>query len=569
MAVWYIADEYSAGRVPVATTQAHWYAWLNGQAPLASPAYANNPTITAAWTIDKELPFGGIGAGTYPPTSLLAGVFGSIEDQLYDFRFRFWTIPTSLNLSNPTLGSDIPFRIWNSFPETGTVTAVNVVGSSVLSFDYGVTNSILDSQYLEVNMQIAGGEATIDAVVTFVHGTLGDAILGVRAIVAETFPILPEVPVNEQWNFRTDVLTNYLGKESRLSMMLEPRVDISFNVRVVDYDERRILYGLTSSNIKVQSTIPFYQYSAPINGLTPIGGTRIYFDPGVCNARVGRTLIVMNRATGAVQLGNVVTLHVDGATVNSAMGQEVSAGLWFAIPAMSMYLRDDSGLDFGTQAGTFKLSANSIETWALQRPSASVTINTYDSLPIVEKQFLITTPERFAYRRELLGKDDVGAQQIRSRDEYYVVKRNVKFSVDRLTDEMDYWREFFALIRGGQKPFLLSTQLPDLTLRLAHADGTSTLDIAETYYEPKLYPLDTFKRLWIDYTDGTSSQHNITNSVTDAFSNTQITIAPALTIGKSISRISFLMKMRASDTVNLEHYNDYSYVKFGCRSTNT
>jgi hypothetical protein len=569
MAAWYISDENVAALPGAAMTQSYWYAYINAQNPLASPSYANNPTLTGAWTYDQEIPSGGVGAGTYPPTSMLAGTYATIADQLYDFRFRFWVVPTALNLSNPTLGANIPFYIWNSFPETGTVTAVNITGSSVLSFDYGATNSILDSQYLEVNMQIASGEPTIDATIDFVHGSLGIATIAVTAIVAETLPILPEIPVNEVWRFRTDVLTNYLGGESRLSIMLDPRVDVDFDVRVVDYEERRILYGLSASNIKVQSSIPFYQYSAPITAVTSIGGNRMYFDPGLCNARVGRTLIIMNRATLSTQLGSVTALHADGATISSAVGEEVSPGLWFAIPAMSMFLRDDSGLDFGTQAGTYKLSANSIETWSLQRPSASVSINLFDSLPLVEKPFLITTPERFAYRRELMGGTTVGAQQIRSRDTYAVVKRSVKFSVDRTTDEMDYWREFFALIRGAQKPFLLSTQLPDLTLRVAHADGASTLDINETYYEAKLYPLDSFKRVWIAYTDGTSSQHVISNSTTDASSNTQLSITPALTLTKTVSRISFLMKMRASDTVKLEHYNDYSYVKFGCRSTNT
>ena len=551
---------------PVPSGLPAYYSFDNSTGILGGATYANNMSVTFGFEDIIVVPGGGIGASTYPPATALTGDLAWMPTQLTDYRFRFWTIPVALNLSNPTLGADIPFVIWNTFPEVGTVTAVNITGSSVLSFDYGVANTINDNEYKTVNMQIAAGEPTIDATIVFDHD-IGDAVLGVTAIVAETFPILPEVPVNEEWTFKTDIITNYKGVEARHAHLINPRIAMNFNVKVVDYEERRILYDLTAGNIKVPSTVPMFQYAAPVTALTAIGGSRLYFDPALCNARVGRTLILLNRWTGQIQLGNVTTLHADGATINAAVGLDIEPPLWFAVPGISMFLRDDSGLDFGTQAGTYALTASAVETWDLQRPSAVQTIATYDSLPVIEKSFLITTPERFAYRRELLD-NTIGKQEIRSRDTNFEVRRNLKFSVDRTTDEMDYWREFFSQIVGAQKPFLASTQLPDLTLRLAHVDGASTLDINETYYESKLFPLDTFKRLKIEFTDGTSSYHTVSSVVTDTFSNTQISITPALGLGLTISRISFLQKLRAADKVNLEHYNDYSYIKFGCRTIN-
>ncbi|HEY7824250.1 MAG TPA: hypothetical protein VIG24_15515 [Acidimicrobiia bacterium] len=548
----------------------NFYRFANSTTVYFGPSYANNliPSFTNfADSVSKVVASAGIGATTWPLDDAFTGVGTFTSSMLYDYRFRFWTIPTTLNLSNPTLGADIPFRIWNTFPQTGTLTSVSVLGSSVLSFDYVAGNTIQDNEFKEVNMQIAAGEPTIDARVLFNHN-IGTATLGVTAIVAETFPILPEVPVNETWEFKTDIITNYKGVEYRHAHLLNPRIAMSFNVKVVDYEERRVLYDLTAGNIKVPSTVPMFQYASPVTALTAIGGSRIYFDPALCNARVGRTLILLNRATGQIQLGAVTTLHADGATLNAAVGLDIEPPLWFAVPGISTFLKDDSGFDFGTQAGTYSLQADSIETWALQRPGATQTITTYDSLPVIEKPFLITTPERFAYRRELLD-NEIGKQEIRSRDTNFEVRRSLKFSVDRQSDEMDYWREFFALVVGAQKPFLAETQLPDLTLRLAHIDGASQFDINETYYEAKLFPLDTFKRLKVAFTDGTFSYHNVTASVTDAFSNTQISFTPALALGKVVSRISFLQKVRASDRVSFEHYNDYSYVKFGVRTTNT
>lgn len=554
------------------TSKPALYSYVNGDAP-RTRAWSGAGTYYAAdHLIDLDpgdyVPANVTDAGG-PVSALVGGVF--VQPSMHgDYHFRIWIIPNVLNLSNPTIDANIPFRIWNTFLESATVDAVAVTGSSVLTFDLAVSDVIRDFQYREVNMQIGEGEATIDASVLF-DFDVGDGILDVQAVVAETFPILPEVPVREEWNFQTDVLTNYLGEEQRIALMPEPRITLDFDVKVVDYQERRILYDLIASNIKVKSLVPMFQYASVINVTTLIGGTRLYFDPALTNLRVGGTLVCLNRNTRERIIGTVVTLHADGATINSSVGVDVEANnLWYVVPAVGSFISDDSGLDFGTQAGTFTINADVFDIFDLQRPGATVTINTFDGLPIIEKTFLITQPERFAYRREVMD-GGVGKRATRSRDTHFEVRRSFKFSVDRNSDEMDYWREFFATIVGAQKPFLASTQLPDLTLRVAITQGTSSLQINESYYETKLYPLDTFKRLRVEYSNGDHSYHSVTLSSTDALGNTTLSLSPSLVDDPdytSIAKISFLHKMRASDKVSLEHYNDYSYVKFGARSVN-
>lgn len=566
----YSLEDYGFAVSPTATAPNTfaWYRFVNGQAPYASPSYANNPTLT---TVDPESEDPGdltSVTGVAAHVSALTGAI-SIDSGLHtDYHFRMWMIPTLLNLSNPTIGADIPFSMWNTYDQPQDLSAVNVTGSSVLTFDFVATDTIVDFEFKEINMQIAAGESAISATVDFVF-PLGTGQLLVVAVVANTFPILPEVPINEVWRWETDVLTNYKGVETRIALMPNPRIHLEFTVNAVGYDERRTLYGLMSSNIKVPSIVPLFQYASPILTTTSIGGTRLYFNPALANVREDGFLVLMNSATRATSLGTVVTVHADGATIDTAVGSEIAAdGLWFAVPALSAFIKDDSGLTFGTQAGVFTLSADNLNDLELQRPGATNAPATFDSLPIVEKDFLVKSPERWAYRRELLGADDVGAQAIKSNDTAFVVKRSVKFSVDRTDDDMDYWRELFAAVNGGQKPFLLSTQLPDLTLRVAHVDGAGTVEINEQHYEPTLWPLDAFKRVKVTYTDSTFTYHIISNSVTDILNNTTLSLSPALTVGKTADRFSFLHKVRATDTVSLEHFNNYSYIKFGVRTTN-
>ena len=488
-----------------------------------------------------------------------------------DFHFRMWIIDPALNLANPTLASDIPFRIWNTFPTEATLDALTVTGSSVLSFDIAPLDTILDGQFLAVNMQIAEGEQTIEASVDF-EFDLGTGTLLVLAVIEETFPVLPDSPLTEIWEYKTDVLRTYNGEETRLSLLTNPRISMQMEFSAVDYEARRTLYNLISTSILVPSKVPLYQYASRVTQSTVQAGTRLYFDPQTTNLRVGKAMAAVNLSSQAVNIGDVVTLHADGATIDTGIGTAMDADdPWVVVPCLVCHIKDTAGFDFKAQAGSFSLQADAFDDWDMLRPSATETVSTFDSLPIIEKPFLITHPERFAYRREVMD-GGVGLRETRSGDTYLQVHRSFKFIVNRLDDEMDYWRVFFDTVRGGQKPFLVSTQLPDLTLNAPITQGASSFEINEAAYQSKLYPLDTFKRIQVTYANGDTSNHTITNSTTDAIGQITLDISPSFTNDPDyvdIDKISFLHRMRASDTVEIEHHRDHSFIKFGARTVNT
>lgn len=497
------------------------------------------------------------------------GVGTFMGSQLTDFWYRFWVIPASLNLSNPTIGADIPFVIWNTFATPETLDSIDVVGSSVLTFDLTPGDSILDSQYLNTHLQIGAGEPTIDAVVNF-NFESGTGILAVRALVASTFSIIPEVPVNETWEYTTDTLKTWNGYESRLSLIEHPRVSLEMNITLVDFADRRALYDLIISAIRVPSLVPLFQYATVITADTLISGSRLYFDSSKTNVREGIYVAVMNRVTQAVVLGRVSTVYTDGVDIDSAVGLDVTAdpALWFAMPALPCFIEDQTGITFGTQAGSFSLRAKALGEFALERPDSVRTVTTFDSLPVLEWPMLITTDENFSYRRELMD-GGVGARVIRSRDIPVTVNRTFKFSVDRNSDELDYFRTFYATVRGSQKPFLMTTQLPDLIPVGTILQGTSTLTLDRADYVSKMFPFDAFKRVEVVYGNGDKSYHVVTSGTVDDFGVATITLSPALVDDPdytSISRVSYLQKCKASDTLRLEHYNDYSYVKFNAQT---
>lgn len=483
-----------------------------------------------------------------------------------DFHYKFWLFPSSLNLSSPTIGADIPFTIWNTFPTPQTLLAINVTGSSVLTFDLVPGQSIYDFQLLSTALQIGAGEPAIDASISF-DFTDGSGLLLLRALVASTFAIIPEVPINETWEFVTDTLTTWNGRQSRLSLMAEPRVSLGIKINLVDYADRLELYNQIIAAIKVPSLVPLFQYAVPLTAPTLTGSSRLYFDPTITNMRVGVYAAAMNRVTHEIVLGKVSALYTDGCEIDSAVGLDVTP-LWFIMPALPAFIEDGSGLEFGTQAGSFHLRVKALGEFSLIRPGSTQVVNTFDDLPVLEREMLITTTERFSYRRDLLD-GGVGLREIRSRDLAVVVKRSLKFSADRGSDDLDYYRMFYSTIRGSQKPFLKSTQLPDITLGKPVSQGASVLTLDRDDYVAKFVQFDAFKRLEVLYANGQRSYHVVTSGGTDAFGVTTITILPGLVNDPdyvAISRISYLQKLVATDTVRLEHFNDYTYVKFNAQT---
>ncbi len=518
-----------------------------------SVAFPGHPLMGSTFSVVNETAWGVAALPRHTPT------------QHTDFHYKFWVIPSSLNLSNPSLDADIPFSIWNTFPTFQTVTSVNVVGSSVLSFDLIPGAVVRDFQLIGTNFQIGAGEPTIDATVTFSF-TSGDAVLAIRALVASTFSIIPEVPVNEEWEYITDTLMTWNGYESRLSLTAEPRVTIDMKITLVDFDDRRELYDLVKTAIRVPALVPFFQYATPLTANTLLGASRLYFNPVIANCRVDSYVAVINRVTREVVLGQVSIVHADGVTIDSAVGQDLFADppLWFAMPSHPCEIKDGSGLTFGTQAGSFSLKANVLTDFTVERPDAVRVVNTFDSLPVLEWPMLITTDEKFSYRREIMD-GGVGIRTLRSRDIPVNVSRTFKFSADRLTDDLDYFRKFFKTVRGSQKPFLMTTQLPDLKLGAAFAQGASTLTLDKSDYVSKFFPFDAFKRLEVTYGNGSKSYHLVTSAAIDGLGVATISFSPSLTNTPAhtvITRISYLQKCKASDNLILEHFNDYSYVRF-------
>jgi hypothetical protein len=487
-----------------------------------------------------------------------------------DFNHRIWIIPNAFNLVNPSLGVGIPFKIWNTFDADEALTALTVTGSSVLTFDINVGNSLYAFQYKDVNMFIGEGEATVDATVDFAF-TDGNGYLIVKAAVSDTFNLIPDVPVKETWEYLTDIITARDGSEQRISLRPQPRVQQDFEVAIITMKQRREQGRLLAKNIRVQSVVPLYQYGTNLTGSTSLGNTTIHCDARKSQLRAGQYAIIVNPVTEEVVISKISSIAADSIVLVSPTNFDVDP-TWIICPAITSTVQDASALNMHTVTGTLRIKAHSYIEPDVFSTLNSATINTLDGLPILERRPLAGVPEEYSFRRMTFDNES-GKREIKSLDTHARVSGAKDFKIDRLNDvaDQDYWRKFIDTIKGAQKPFLLSTYFPDLTLSAALTGGDSTIYVNETDY-PNLYGAhETWKHLAVEYLADFSptTYHTVTSTGVNAGGQTFISFTPPLPVGvanANIDKICYLMKVRSEDSIDFSHYETETIVSLSTKT---
>lgn len=549
--------DFSVAASPATALTPDLYAAINGRTPQQGNGYVNDEAATGAsnppeLVFDKDTVTG----GSLPFASLFTGAMRVQRTQHTDFHYRLWLIPRVLSLVNPELDADVPFRLWNTFTDSETLASVVVSGSSVLTFDVGPGTVIRDGEYRLVNLRIAAGEPTVDALVVFTSES-GQGQLRVLADVSDVFTIAPDVPVVETWEYLTEVLTSYDGREQRVCHRVTPRVRMSLNVRALDMADRVRQYELFVKNLRVQSVLPLFQYGADVQAITAPGGSRLYFDPVVTNIQVGQPLVAIRESTGQKLVGTVTIVHADGATIGSSATTTVD-GSWTVYPGLYCIIADKSGLTFDSVAGSMKVSVSSYSEPDVRRVGAPSQVQFLDGLPILDRAPLAgDNDEGFQFRREVLDFE-TGARDINSADTMVRVTGTRNFRVDRVLSatDMDYWREFLDLTKGAWKPFLLSTNLPDMTLVVPLVQNGSSMQIAQGYAPSQLHSSRAYEHIEFEFNGGLISRHTILSSTRQSDGSAIVTFTPALPdspLYVTPSRVSYLLKVRGSDTVSFSH----------------
>ena len=283
--------------------------------------------------------------------------------------------------------------------------------------------------------------------------------------------IVPEMPLNETWEWLTAVSIKDNGREQRSALREVPRTKLKVNAITLDEFDRREAYDILWKYQGKTFSWPMYQYGAFLQAATQ-GSTTLYFNPALTDLRLGEMAALFDPHTGETHYVEVDSLSVDGCELVEPLSFDVGSG-WQICPAVSSRMIGPGSLTLGSVSGDLRLDLENMGHRDFQRVDGSGLLSTYDGYVLLDKRPLINADNE--YSRNVSWVDNgtgVPLPETKWRMNFSSGKRS--FSFNRYQD-MDYWRAFADFIRGQQKAFIHPTFFDDLPLESQPALGATEL----------------------------------------------------------------------------------------------
>ena len=504
------------------------------------------------------------------------GIVGNVQQSFFqDYYFRVHVSPLKLDLQTVASSQTRQFKVWNAWPFTNAqlsdVLVSNPVGIEITG--QAVPYSMPPLKELTYDITVGtSGPPNINVEVQFDFSNVIDPlpilITGTRAV---KFDIVPEVPVNETWEWLSDLMIATDGTEQRLALRGEmPRVELNLKVKFDSSESIRRFYSDLASSIG-RLWIPEFQYATRTTAASASGSLQVYFDGTQTDIRAGDYVLIQTPV--AAMLVEIKTLNASGGLVSSALVADIPANS-LIMPGSPALIDNQTSIDryAVNQAAETTLICKMIrQRSALTRTGSAVTLPTFLGSPVVDKRPLADELVKDEVSTGQISIDNqTGLPDITSRWNYSRIGGPRTFKVNRIKapDEMDYWKTVFAYCRGQARKFWMPTYRDDMKLAVAPSDATMTYTIEGTQYAEKIWPIITHRYIEIETASGIHRTQITGASVTG--SNTIILLTTPLPTGagwRSVSRISYLLPVRLNDDkVEWKHYGLESLLNLSIRT---
>lgn len=360
-------------------------------------AAADGTTVTNMGAITEIFGSDSDGAKVKPSIASLSGVGGGLIDQPYsEVYFRIWIVPEFLAPQSPELNVDIPFIVWQAYPFSNTLNSIGGTGQTGLTLDISAPVAWNMLEEKTINIQI-GPTAPLEIDATFIFTFANGAnTLVFQTIVIDWIRFMPEQPVVETWEWLSNVIRAHDGSEQRRSLRGQARRSIQEEFLLDDDVERQREYDRYYRQMDSEVVIPFYQYDTRITQTSAVSATQLFFDRDKTDVRDGELVIILRESDNTSFPLRLITVNASGATV-LALTREVKVGDRIA-PAFPSHLQNRTGPAMTSVSGRLNLRATVSEfRTSFTRPNSSATIDTFDSLNVLERRPIVRgdVPETF------------------------------------------------------------------------------------------------------------------------------------------------------------------------------
>lgn len=374
------------------------------------------------------------------------------------------------------------------------------------------------------------------------------------------FQYIPQAPIGETLQFKTDILRNNDGTEQRVKVREAPRQIMSFTVRTDTVTRDQINAVLFDWQARVFGA-PVWFEQRPLQTDILIGATDLDVDTADADYRVDSLVMVWaNNQTFEV-------LEIDSFTANNivtktAFTKAFSAGSALVMPVRTAYTRptlDDTRYALG--ATDFKMEFEVLDNIDL---SSLGPFNTYQGIgqsiakPILDGfNFMPGATIGDGIRRKVERLDVQSAPPFQF-SPWGKGKPIYQFGFEAKSFAEVYdWRQLAHYLRGSQLSFYVPTGRTDFKPIGDIADTATFIDVDNFGFTDFVQQVTPRSDLRFLRTDGTSSVHQITASQVQSPTVERISFSPAVSGFlplTELDKVEFVTLCRIDrDTVQLIH----------------
>lgn len=493
-----------------------------------------------------------------------------------DYYYRVHVSPLVLDLQTVASSQTREFNVWNAWPDRAAnlddILVSNPVGIEITGQATPYAMPPLQELTYEITVGTSG-PPNINVEVQFDFSNVPDPlpilITGTRAV---KFDIVPEVPLNETWEWLSDNIVAVDGTEQRIALRGEmPRIEERLKVIFDSVEAVRRFYGDVMSAVG-RLWIPEFQYATRITAASNSGALQIYFDRTKTDVRDTEYVLIQTPLVAA--LVEIDVLTADGATLGSPLLFDIPAGS-LIIPGSPALIDDNTALARYSvdTVGEVEINAKMIRQRSqLTRPGATVVLEQFGGVPILTKRPLANDLVRDEVSTGQISIDNqTGLADIISRWDYSRIGGPRSFKVNRISnpEELDYWKAILAYARGQARKFWMPTYRTDLALAVQPSDATSSYTVEGSEYAEKIWPIITHRYIEIETASGIHRTEILGATLLET-GNTILLLGTPLPTGAGwmeVKRISYLLPVRlGDDKVEWKHYGLESILNLSIRT---
>jgi len=463
---------------------------------------------------------------------------------------------------------ELYFYIWNWRNDDVVVESLGVFGDSGMEVVSPVALPFVIGSKKRLKFSVivrTTGAAVIDATVEAeisqpYTATLKSFIRGIR--VAPLFDI-PEMPVEESWQWLTNNMRGVDGTEQRVSLRgTMPRIEqkVKYVVQTLQ-GIRKFQQNIYTS--QGRAWMPEFQYSVFLDAPSAAGATKIYYNNDHIDIRENERVLIYSES-GQSAVVQIRRIDSDGATLVSPLRIGVNES--FKVTSGSAAILDE-GFSLGRKSvdtnAEFKMTGRFQRVRAtLSNPAKPVELEMYQGRVVLNRRPLANEDvvDSVATGNDIFD-NNTGVFDALTLWEQSKVTTNVSILFNRYKiGELDYFKAVFDEIQGASRKFWLPSFRNDLQAVGTSSGGVVTVEDVE--YATVLYSMKNYRFLQVQLANGSVYNLAVTSAVSlDGNSRLTTTGMPIDT--QTITRISFLRPVRmANDEVQLKHFFNETLLSF-------